>query len=145
MESPMKHLTIAVATALLVLSTADSTAAPQQCEANYKQEGSYLAGRRFSTWGDVEGTSVPAVFKKLYTEAVKSGLRIASADREMGLISAEQLTSDGRAQIAIPWNIAIEKVATGTRVSVSKTTPPGYATGQEAQMKMMCSVITSAR
>ena len=64
---------------------------------------------------------------------------------EQGLISAEQLSSDGSQQIIVPWNFAIEPVKGGTKVSVTKTTPPGYATGADAQMKMMCSVIDSAK
>lgn len=129
----------------LLLAAGAAQAEPKACEANYKQEGGFLTGRRFSTWGDVSGTSVAAVYKKLYTEAVKTGFRIASADKEMGLISAEQLTSNGKGQIAIPWNFAIEQVKTGTRVTVSKTTPPGYATGEDAERRMLCSVIDSAK
>lgn len=116
-----------------------------QCEANYQQQGGFLTGRTFSTWGDVAGSTQAAAFKKVYLVAAKSGLRIASADKDIGVISAEQVSNDAKGQMTVPWNITVEQVKGMTRVSVSKTTPPGYATSAEAQMQGMCAVIEAAK
>ncbi|TZF90671.1 hypothetical protein [Cognatilysobacter lacus] len=137
-------------TSLFIAAAALGAAAPAlaevaQCDANYHQEGSFLSGRRFTTYGDVQ---VPAakVFKTLYAEVLKTGFRVAASDKEMGTINAEQLTNDGAQQVTIPWNIVVEaRKDGGSRITVVKSTPPGYATSEKAQHTMMCSVIDSAK
>jgi len=130
--------------ALALLASGPAFADIAQCDANYRQEGSFLTGRRFTTYGDVP--IAPAkVFKTLYAEVLKTGFRVAASDKDMGTINAEQLTSDGAQPVTIPWNIIIEAKNGGSRITVAKSTPPGYATSEKAQHAMMCSVIDSAK
>lgn len=119
------------------------------CAANYKQEGNYIAGRRFSTWEVVPGVSPSVAYKRIYMEGVKSGLKVTSSDEKMGIIQFEQanagksFTSD---QIVnLPWSITIEAEGKGSKISITKTTPPAYSTGKDAQIKSMCAVVDAAR
>lgn len=122
---------------------------PGSCTANFKQEGNYIAGRRFSTWEVVPGVSPSVAYKRIYMEGVKSGLKVTSSDEKMGIIQFEtsnagkSFTSD---QIVnLPWSITIEAEGKGSKISVTKTTPPAYSTGKEAQIKSMCMVVDAAR
>lgn len=129
-------------------TVAPATAAEQACKVNYKQEGSFFAGRRFSTWDVVVDVAPAVAFKRIYTEGVKSGLTVASSDKEMGIISFQQLnagvTSSGT-QVNVPWNVTIEAEGKGSKITVSKTTPGGYSTSQDFQQTSMCAVIDAAR
>ena len=131
---------------LLLVVTASSAAEPA-CKANYKQEGSFFAGRRFSTW-DVVPVAPAVAYKRIYAEGVKSGLSVASSDKGMGLIGFEQknggVTNTGT-HVDLPWNVAIEAEGKGSKITVTKTTPGGYATSQDFQITSMCAVIDSAR
>lgn len=139
------NLLMGVAVAASMLAAGTAQAEKPQCETNYKQEGGFLTGRTFTTSADVQGTTAAAAFKKIYLGAAKSGLRIASADKDIGVISAEQVSNDSKGQITVPWNITVEQIKGATRVSVSKTTPPGYATSAGAQMQGMCAVVQAAK
>ncbi len=136
--------------ALLAAGSVSSSAvaADPACKVNYKQEGSFFAGRRFSTF-DVVADVAPAVaFKRIYAEGVKSGLTVASSDKEMGIISFQQLNAgvtNSGTQVNVPWNVTIEAEGKGSKITVSKTTPGGYATSQDFQQTSMCAVIDAAR
>lgn len=124
-----------------VASAADKPA----CETNYKQEGGFLSGRQFSTWDVLPNVSPETAFKKIYAEGVKSGLKVANSDKEMGMLSFEQNQTSGNKQVSLTWNVAVEAEGKGSKITVSKMTPAGYATGQGYQIKSMCAVIDSAR
>jgi hypothetical protein len=126
---------------LLVAGQAMAADKPQ-CETNYKKEGSFFAGRRFMTWGEVSKPPEQA-FKLIYQESVKSGLKVVNSDKDMGVLSLEQnVQLDGK-QVSLPWNVLIEASGKGSKISVTKTTPSGYATGEDFQIRSMCSVISS--
>lgn len=127
--------------ALMLTVSSSYAAAAEQCEANFKQEGSFFAGRRFSTWADVPAVSPAIAYKRIYVDVLKSGLKVTSADKEMGLIAAEQNEVLNNSPISLPWNIVIEQSGKGSKISVTKATPPTYATSQDFQIKSMCSVI----
>lgn len=140
----MRISTIAVAALLFAAGAAQAEPAAPQCQVNYKQEGGLLTGRRFTTFADVDVPPAKA-FKTLYGEVLKTGFRMASSDKDMGTLNAEQLTNyDGQA-VTIPWNILIEAHGAGSRITVAKSTPPGYPTSEKGQRLMMCSVMDSAK
>lgn len=120
---------------------------PSQCEANYKQGGNFMTGRNFSTSGDV-ATAPDKAFKMIYQAVVKAGLVVINADKEAGVLSlvqknaGEALTSDNPADL--PWSVVVEANGTGSRISVSKQTPPSYPTSKDFEIKSMCSIITTA-
>lgn len=141
----MKHVTL-VLLALSAFTTQASAADAVQkpCEANYKQEGSFFAGRRFSTFDVLSGVEADAAFKRVYAEMVKSGFKVTNADKEMGMLTSEYVTTHNNASITLPLNVIIEAEGAGIKVTVNKTTPSGYATSQDFQIKQMCAIIDTA-
>ena len=128
--------------------TGNAFAQDAPCKTHFTQEGSFIAGRRFLTWDVVPGVSLADAYKRIHLEGVKSGLKVIHGDKESGTISFEQsnagVTNTG-IQVDLPWNVTLEESAGGIRISVSKTTPGGYATSQDFQIESMCAVIDAAR
>ena len=118
------------------------------CEVNYLQEGGFLAVCRFTTWGVVAGVGTNDACSRIYREELKSGLTVASADRELGAIAFRQANAgvtDTGQSVDVPWNVTIEADPAGAKATVSKTTPGGYATHRDFQIRSMCAVIDAAR
>lgn len=126
----------------------EALAAKAPCEVHFTEEGSFLMGRRFATHDIVPAVNAMDAFKRISVEGVKSGLKVANADKDLGIISFEQanagVTNTGQ-QVNLPWNVTIEDAAGGSKISVSKTTPGGYATSTDFQIRSMCAVIDAAR
>lgn len=126
----------------------NSEAATSPCESHYEQEGSFFGGRKFSTWDSVADVPPATAFKRITVEGVKSGLTVAHSDQDLGILSFNQsnagVTNTGQ-QVDLPWNVAIEATETGSKITVSKTTPGGYATSEKFQIASMCAVIDAAR
>jgi hypothetical protein len=118
------------------------------CVTNYKQEGNYIAGRRFSTSGFVPNVTTSVAYKRIYQEGVKSGLKLVSGDEKMGAIQFDQPNAGSSwgstDQVSITWSVFLEAEGKGVRVSISKITPPAYATGKDFQIKSMCAVVDAA-
>lgn len=136
--------------ALVLLVAAPAFAQDKACETNYKQEGGFMSGRRFSTFETLPDVKPDVAYKRIYQGGVKSGLTVALADKEMGVINFQQsgagTTFGGNGQsVSIPWNVSIEEDGAGSRITVTKTTPPSYPTSADAQKTMMCGVVDEAR
>jgi hypothetical protein len=119
------------------------------CVTNYSQQGSFMSGRTFNTWDIVQGVSVSTAFKRIYSEGVKSGLKVSSSDEKIGSIIFEQAnagsTFGAQTMVNLPWNVLIEPQGKNVKVSVTKTTPASLSATKEFQMKSMCAVIDAAR
>ena len=123
------------------LANDDSAAAAKpQCEANYTQEGGFIAGRTFNTWGDV-GVPAATAYKRIYAGMMKSGLKIASSDKELGMLTGEQHVTVQGKPTSLPLNVIVEEAGAGAKITVTKTTPSGYATSREFQVQSLCAVI----
>jgi hypothetical protein len=134
-----------LAMTVLLAMAGTAAAADPACKTNYTQEGGFLSGRTFSTW-EVMPTVKPAdAYKRIHAGGIKAGLRVSLADKEAGALSFEQTSTLRRQPINLPWNIVIEPEGKGSKVTVSKSTPSGYATSEDAQIGSMCAVIDSAR
>lgn len=142
----MKHR-YAAAFALFAFAAVAAAADNPPCKSNFKQEGGFMGGRSFTTW-DVVPVAPSLAFKRIYAEGTKSGLQVASSDKDMGSISFEQrnagVVANG-AQVTLPWNVSIEAEGKGSRITVTKTTPGGYSTSKDFQITSMCAVIDAAR
>lgn len=144
--------TIVMGLAVLAAASAfaQETDQGKACATNYKQEGGYMSGRRFSTFEVLPDVAPDVAYKRIYQGGIKAGLSVGQADKEMGIINFQQtgagstFTGNGQ-QVTIPWNVAIEAEGKGSRITVSKLTPPSYATSADAQKQMMCNVIDEAR
>jgi hypothetical protein len=143
---------IAFGIAVLAATPALAPAAAQDkaCATNYKQDGGLMAGRRFSTFEVLPDVAPDVAYKRIYQGGIKAGLSVGQADREMGVINFQQTgagsTIGGKGQqVTIPWNVAIEAEGKGSRITVSKLTPPSYPTSADAQKQMLCNVVDEAR
>ncbi|MEO8011910.1 MAG: hypothetical protein ABI650_09725 [Dokdonella sp.] len=138
----------ALAIGVLLLMGADVEAAKPPCESHYVQTGAFITGRQFTTWDVVEDVPVAAALKRITLEGVKSGLTVAHSDIDLGILAFSQanagVTNTGQ-QVDLPWNVTIESEGSGSKITVSKTTPGGYATSQDFQIASMCAVIDAAR
>lgn len=134
-----------IAVGLLALSGQAMAADPRPCEAHYEQGGNFLAGRTFTTWDVVPGVAPATAFARIQVEGVKSGLRVGSSDKGAGILTFEQNASHKGQNVSLPWNVVIEAEGKGSKITVTKTTPPGYASSKEFQITSMCAVIDAAR
>ncbi len=138
----------ALAIGTLLMSGVDVMAAKPPCEGHYQQNGSFIAGRQFTTWDIVTDVPVSVAVKRITLEGVKSGLTVAHSDIDLGILAFSQanagVTNSGQ-QVNLPWNVTMEAEGSGSKITVSKTTPGGYATSQDFQMASMCAVIDAAR
>ena len=128
---------------MLVFSFDASASRP--CETNYSKSGTLLKGRQFSTWAVIPGASPADVFRRLQSEGVKSGLRVAHADAASGILNFEQTVPHRTSTVTLPWNIVVESEGDGSKVTVSKSTPATYMTSESSHQSSMCSVIESAQ
>ncbi|HEY0662683.1 MAG TPA: hypothetical protein VGD21_15345 [Lysobacter sp.] len=139
----MKGMMLLGLLAVAGVANADTAAKPA-CETNYKQEGSFFGGRRFSTFDVLAGVDKDVAYKRVYAEMMKSGFKVTNSDRDMGMLASEYVTTHNGASITLPLNVVIEPEGKGIKVTVNKTTPGGYATSQDFQVKQMCAVIDTA-
>lgn len=137
--------TLWIAAGLLAFAAPTLAADGRPCEANYQQGGNFLSGRTFTTWEIVPGVKPSEAFSRIQADGLKSGLRVASADKGSGTLSFEQNAAHKGQTIQLPWNIVIEAAGKDSKVTVGKSTPPGYASSKESQINSMCAVIASAR
>ena len=130
---------------VLAEDSADAAATKPGCEVNYKQEGSFFGGRRFSTSDVMAGVGKDDAFRRIYAELVKSGFKVGNSDKEMGMLTTEYVATHNNASITLPLNVVIEPAEKDIKVTVNKTTPGGYATSREFQIRQMCEVIAAAK
>ncbi|MGN6151379.1 MAG: hypothetical protein ACTHOH_05125 [Lysobacteraceae bacterium] len=130
-------------------ATGAAMAADPPCKTNFKEEGRFITGRRFTRFDTVTGVNVSTAFKRIYAEGTKSGLRVVSSDEKAGVISFEQ--PDGGSTLGggtanLPWNVVIESAGKkDVKITVTKTTPGGYSTSTKFQIESICAVIDAAR
>ena len=118
--------------------------AQKACETNYTKTGSFFAGRTFTTWDVVPNVTPADALKRIQIEGVKSGLKVASVDKDLGMLTLEQNVQFNGGQTTLPWNVLVEAEGKGSKITVTKTTPATYATGEDFQKKSMCAVIEAA-
>ncbi|GAB3381382.1 hypothetical protein GCM10027432_08830 [Lysobacter fragariae] len=129
---------------LAVMGVANADTGKPGCQANYKQEGSFFGGRSFSTFDVLPGVSRDVAFKRVYTELMKSGFKVTSSDKGMGVLTAEYVATHNGGSVSLPVNVVIEPEGKSVKVNISKTTPGGYATSEDFQIKQMCAIIDTA-
>lgn len=129
--------------AALALLAFDASA-QKACETNYVQEGSFFAGRKFTTW-EVVPVAPAQAFKRIKIEGVKAGLTLKTSDEESGLLVFEQNAQGSKGQVTLPWNVLIEPEGkTSSKITVTKLTPGGFNTSEKFQRESTCGVIEAA-
>lgn len=123
----------------LLLLSANASATVEQCKANFTQSGSFVSGRVFSSWEEFPQESAQALYKRIYSEMAKGGLKIVNADKELGIISAEGATAGGDGSAAVlEYSVVIEAVGKGSKSTLTIKSPPGKALSKEAVINSIC-------
>lgn len=128
--------------AIALAAVAVQASAAEQCMANYSKEGSFFKGRTFKSWAEYPAVSSKDAFARTYRKIVSEGFKINTADKEVGIISAQQNVT-GSAK-TVPLNAVIEAKGKGSRIELTFTTEGGLAVGEEAVQKGMCDILNAA-
>jgi hypothetical protein len=137
-------MSIAAALAAVMCLPAAAWATPDaqaQCEANYRQDGSYFAGRTFSSWGVHPAKAPAATFRSLQVGFAKSGLKVVNVDKDLMMLTAEQASmSDGK-PMALTFTVLVEPAGKGSKVTSTIKSPPTKALSADAVRASVCAVI----
>lgn len=134
-----------LAMTMLLAMAGTAVAADPGCKTNFTQEGGLLSGRTFTTWEVLPTVKPGDAFSRIQAGGIKAGLRVGAADKSAGILSFEQTGTLRRTPINLPWNVVIAAEGKGSKITVSKSTPSGYASSKDSQLGSMCAVIDSAR
>jgi hypothetical protein len=132
---------------LVVQAHADTPAAaynPADCEAHFTNEGSFLAGHKFSTWVEMPGVAKADAFSRTSVALSKDGYTIVSADKEGGIISASQSVSFGKGSTA-PLVVVVEPSKTsGSKLTATFRTGGGQTAKAEIVRTKLCEYLGAA-
>jgi hypothetical protein len=117
---------------------ADAPPAGADCAGHFTVEGSFFAGKKFSTWADFAAVSKADLYTRVYTNIAKDGWNITSSDKEAGIISASQSVSYGKGTVA-PLTIVIETAGTGSKATATFHIGGGQATKEDTVKQKLCS------
>lgn len=138
----MKRIVLPAA-ALALLASAPAFALQGQCIDNYTKEGSFFSGRTFKSWSEYPAVAPDKAFKAVYQEVVSQGFKINNADKEMGIISAQQNVTGGPS--TVPLNVLVRDVGKGSRVELTFTTQGGLAVGEDGLQKGFCDILGAVK
>lgn len=115
--------------------------ADTQCNDNYTLDGNFFKGRQFQSWGSYPEVSFDEAYRRAYANVAKQGFNIKQADKDAGVISAEQnVIGSGK---VVPLNVIVEPEGSGSRVSVSFTTTGGLAVGEDSVKDGFCQILNA--
>jgi hypothetical protein len=139
----MKSLAMLAALSLAAVSSSVVASEGGQCIDNYTKEGSFFSGRTFKTWAVYPKTPSAAAFKKVYAKIVTDGFKVTQADKDLGVIAAQQDVNGGNGK-TIPVNVLIEDQGGGSKVSVTVITTSGLSVGEAGLQKGLCDIMNAA-
>lgn len=113
------------------------------CQSHFTTEGSFLVGKKYSTWVFLSGVLKADTYTRVYSRVAQDGWSIVNADKDAGIISAAQGVSYGRGSQA-PMLIVVEEAGKGSRVSVTFRTGGAQMVREETVRTKLCSYLASA-
>lgn len=123
--------------AAIGLGSANSSSG-SDCQAHFATEGSFLTGKRYSTWIEFPNLAKADAYTRAYTAIAKEGFQISSADKDAGIISASQSVSFGKGATA-PLVIVVESLSpTGSKLTATFRTGGGQAVKAETVRTKLC-------
>ena len=134
---------LAVLGAQIMTAHADETPATKDCQAHFATEGSFLAGRKYSTWVEFADVAKADAYSRVYSSIAKDGWNIVNADKEAGVISAAQNVSYGKGSQA-PMVVVIEAAKSGSKVTATFRTGGGQTAKEETIRTKLCSYLGAA-
>ncbi len=121
---------------------AQSSPADAPCRKNFKSEGSFFAGRQFSTESPLPGVTPDTAYKKAYTAAAKRSWQIVNSDKDARVISITQAVNSLSSGKTIPINIIIsankqEEASLAIKMSLTR----GLSTDEKGVMEDFCKLV----
>jgi hypothetical protein len=116
---------------------------PQACATNFKTEGGFFSGTKFSSFQEFPKKTVPGAFDSLLSAVAVSGYQIVSSNKDSGLISANQTVSYGKGK-TVPLNVFVKKSETsGVRVEIVTNLSGGVSASAESVQTEFCKLLAS--
>jgi hypothetical protein len=134
---------------LVVTAHADTPAPaaaynPADCDAHFTNEGSFLAGHKFSTWVEMPTVAKNDAFSRTSIALSKDGYTIVSSDRDGGIISASQSVSFGKGSTA-PLMVIVEPLNTnGSKLMATFRIGGGQTVKAEIVRAKLCEYLGAA-
>ena len=137
--------TLAAEATLIGNASSAATASPgTDCIAHFATEGSFLTGKKYSTWVEFANLAKADAYTRAYTAISKDGFQISSADKDAGIISASQSVSFGKGATA-PLVIVVESInAIGSKLTATFRTGGGQAVKAETVRTKLCEYLGAA-
>jgi hypothetical protein len=137
---PMKSMFCLLALTIGV-AAADApppTATDSSCGEHFTAEGSFFAGKKFSTWAEFAAVPKDDLYTRVYGNIAKDGWQITSSDKDAGIISASQSVSYGKGSTA-PLTVVIESSGSGSKATATFRIGGGQMTKEETVKQKLCS------
>lgn len=123
--------------ASLFISNVTSAA---ECDFDFIKSGNFLSGTVYKSTIDLPTTSPDAAWQGAQNHIEKDGWTIQQADKVAGVITAQ----NARATRPTPISVAIEKLGTGSKLSIIYTTPSGSSSPDQAIRTAFCNLAKAA-
>jgi hypothetical protein len=141
-----KFLSIALCTVLSIILTVargDERSSANECQAHFSVEGSFLAGKKYTTWLELPRVAAADAYTRIYAGVAKDGWSIVNADKGAGIISATQSVSYSKGMQA-PMTITVETADKGSKVTATFRTGGGQMSKEATIREKMCSYLSAA-
>jgi hypothetical protein len=113
------------------------------CQAHFTAEGSFLSGRKYSTWVELTHVARADAYTRIYSSVAKDGWSIVNADKDAGIISATQGVSYSHGS-QTPMIITVETVENGSKVTLTYRTGGAQMVGESTVREKFCSYVIAA-
>jgi len=110
------------------------------CVKNFKKEGSFFSGYRFSTFAMVPNVSKSKAFDILATKLAQGGWQVVSSNKDAGIISASQGVNSPQVK-TVPLNITVEEAKSGAQVTLVLQLGHGLVASSSTVEKQFCEFI----
>jgi hypothetical protein len=124
-------------------SHAERVPSAVDCQSHFTMEGSFLTGRKYSTWVLLPGVAKAEAYTRTYSSIAKDGWSIFNADKDAGIISSAQSVSFGKGSQA-PMIVTVEAVGIGSKLSATLRTGGAQLAREETIRAKLCSYLISA-
>jgi hypothetical protein len=132
---------LVAASSLSRVSQADDLAAT--CESHFTQAGSFLTGKKASTWLDLAGVAKSDAYSRILVTLNKDGWAVQQQDKDAGIINASQQVSFGKGAAA-PLSVVIESADAGSKATITFSTAGGQMASKETMKTKMCAYLVAA-
>ena len=115
------------------------------CIINFEQSGEFMKGRKYKTFTIVSGVSKANAVDALTAHLASDGLQIISANKDLGLVSAQQSVSSTAAK-TVPINAIVKSTGSGSiNIEMNLSLSGGLDVSDASVRKSFCDSIESVQ